>query len=283
MPYIIASSKDIASLTIKKQLLTHYEFKSTDIEFDGYVVYRYKDHDILLITSDRDLIYTNHIESKFKTDLFIFASRHKSKSGRPALLAHTPGNLTDEASLGGNPNEIAISSPNALRLALIELLRQREILSLHDFDVSLEVTHHGPTDLSTPVIFVELGSDKPRWEDKIGALAVSRAIMRIALEYSPSNNNAIGFGGGHYTAKFNQIVLDTNISIGHMAPKYVLDNITEDMVRQMILRTDSKIDFAIIDWKGCSGPQRRHLVEIFDTIGLKYFKGKEILKNAKVF
>ncbi len=283
MPYIIASAKDIASLTIKRQLMTHFEFKTTDLEFDGYIVYQFKNSDILLVTSNRDLIDTNHLESNFKTDLFIFASRHKSQSGTPALLAHTPGNLTDDTSLGGNPREIAVSSPNALKIALIELMRQKIILSLTDFQVSLEVTHHGPTDLNTPVIFVELGSDESRWGDKIGALAVARTIMRIALEYSPSKNNAIGFGGGHYASKFSEIVYSTDISIGHMAPKYKLDDIDEQIVKQMIERTDSKIDFAIIDWKGCSGPQRRNLINIFDNLGLPYYKGKEILKKAKVF
>ncbi len=283
MPYIIASSKDMASLTIKRQLLTHFEFNTTEIEFDGYIVYRFKDTDVLLITSDRDLINTNHIEKKFKTDLFIFASRHKSKSGVPALLAHTPGNLGNDASLGGNPREIAVSAPMALKLALIELMRQKIILSLNDFDVSLEATHHGPTDLNTPIIFVELGSDETHWNNKLGALAVARSIMRIALEYKHSEKNAIGFGGGHYVSKFNDIVYSTDIAIGHMAAKYVLDQLDEDMVRKMVERTDSKIDFAIIDWKGCSGKQRRHLIDIFEAIGLPYYKGKQILKNAKVF
>ncbi|MFX1452571.1 MAG: D-aminoacyl-tRNA deacylase [Promethearchaeota archaeon] len=272
MPTIVISKQDLAGQTILGQLLKHYNFDE-DGKFEGNPRYRIKNID-LIVTNER-LIFCNHLD-EIKTDLFIFGSKHKSESERPSLLTHSTGNWSDEAIFGGNPHELAIAPAFAIREALLELKIQQEKLNLSNFEVAMEVSHHGPTNLTTPLVFIELGSNETHWKNELGAKAVARAIMRVAFSKN-RYKTVIGFGGTHYCPNFNRLIYNSDVATSHIAPKYVLDNI-DKMVEQAIERTMENVKLAVLDWKGMSSKQKNKIKTILETIDLEYCKVNELYK-----
>jgi D-aminoacyl-tRNA deacylase len=270
----VTSQKDMASLTIRNVLVHEHGLVETSESFEGSPVFSLG-KSVKMITAERDMIYCDHLEESFKPDAFIFCSRHRSESGQPALLVHSTGNLGNAADFGGNPRQLSVSAPSLVSAAFRKLYDERNARGLTEFDVSLEVTHHGPTTLETPMVFVELGSDEEHWRSEEGARAVAAAALE-ACSAPLECEAAIGFGGTHYASKFNKLVLERNQHIGHMAPKYALNGIDSDIIRQMITRSAAKITKAIIDWKGTNAENKAHVFPLLEEAGLEIVRAKEI-------
>lgn len=269
---LVTSEKDPASLTIKDVLVNEYGFLRTDESFEGSPIFSL-DENLKLITTTRDMIYCDHIEDHFDAEAIIFCSRHRAESGQPALLVHSTGNLGSEALFGGNPQQLSVSAPSLVSAALKKLFEERNKMQLNEFDVSLEVTHHGPTTMNTPLVFVELGSSEALWTHKEGARAVAAAVMECAAE-PLSGAAAIGFGGTHYASKFNKLVLEKNYKVGHLAPKYAINDLTEDVLNQMISRSVNPIKSAIIDWKGMNSENKAHLLPMLEERDIEVIRAK---------
>ena len=271
MPIIVISKQDLAGKTILKQILKLFEFTESG-QFENNPKYKLKD--IELIITNRDLIYCDHLDKHFKTDLFIFGSRHKSESQRPGLLVHSTGNWSDEAKFGGNPYELAIAPAYAIKEALLELKLQQNRLNL-PFDVTLEVSHHGPTNLTIPLVFIELGSNEEHWKHELGAEAVARAIMKVAVSKN-RYKTVIGFGGTHYCPNFNRLVYDSELATSHITPKYFLENI-DQMVEKAVKRTMESVTLAALDWKGMTSKHKEKVISNLEKIGLEYCKLKDLI------
>ena len=272
MPDIIFSSLDKASQTIFQQIIFNFNFEELNETFEGNKIY--VNNNIRLITTNKPLIYSDHLDL-LKSDLLIFASRHKSDSGNPSLLVHCTGNWGNDAKFGGNPRELGNSVGSAIKIALMELQNQKEILELDRFDVSIEVSHHGPTQLITPLIFIELGSTPKDWGNKTGALAVANAIIKVAKS-NKKFKNYIGIGGSHYAPKFTKLVINPNLNftISHIIPKYMLDYINRDMISKSIDRSMEKIEKFVLDWKGMNSNQRQKIILLIESINYEYEKAK---------
>ena len=129
--------------------------------------------------------------------------------------------------------------------------------------------------MSTPLLFVELGSDEKYWCHEEGARAVAAAVMDCIGE--PMTGEAsIGFGGTHYASKFNKLVLEKDITMGHMAPKYALNEITHDVVSQMLKRSAQKITQAIIDWKGTNAENKAVLFPILEDLEIPVVRASKL-------
>ena len=259
---------------MKKLLVAEHGFSENGTEFEGTPVLS-KGESILLITTERDLIHCSHLEQTYQPEAFIFCSRHRSESGRPSLLVHSTGNYGDDADFGGNRRELSVSAPALVSAGLRRLFHERNTRDLDDFDVTLEVTHHGPTNLMTPMVFLELGSDEVHWRDEEGASAVVAAALDVC-EVPLDCTAAIGFGGTHYASKFNKLVLEKDLKIGHMAPKYAIDGLTARLVEQMKSRTAGKVSRAIIDWKGTNAENKAHLFPLLEAAGLEIVRAKDL-------
>ncbi|MHA1381386.1 MAG: D-aminoacyl-tRNA deacylase [Candidatus Helarchaeota archaeon] len=269
MPIIVVSNEDLAGQTILGQLLEHFNFIEVG-EFEGNP--KYKKNGIDLIITNKKLIYSDHLNC-LETDLFIFGSKHKSESERPSLLAHPTGNWTKEAAFGGNPKELAIAPAFAIKEAVIELRNQKEKLNL-PFDVTMEVSHHGPTNLTKPLVFIELGSNEKHWKNELGAEAVAKTIMKVASSKN-RYKTVIGFGGTHYCPNFNRLIFNTDFAASHIAPKYVLDNI-DDMINEAIEKTMENVEMAVLDWKGMNSKQKKLVINKLKNIDLKFCKINEL-------
>ena len=272
MRVLVTSEKDIASQTIKTVLIEEYGFLPTGDNFEDTPILSANESSIL-ITSNKDMIFCDHLEDHFKAEAFIFCSRHRAESAKPALLVHSTGNLGPEALFGGNPQQVSVSAPSLVSAAFKTLYKERQERGLDEFDVSLEVTHHGPTSMDTPLVFIELGSDEEYWVHKDGARAVAAAIMECTKE-PLGGESVIGFGGTHYASKFNKLVLEKGYKMGHMAPKYAVNELTLDVVRQMATRTSGMVSKAIVDWKGLNAENKTHVFPILEEAGLEIIRDK---------
>ena len=98
---------------------------------------------------------------EYELDYIVVASRHWAASGRPSLTAHPTGNF-GKAMYGGNPNELQTTAPNPMRNIYMKILDSPP----EGFQVSLEATHHSPTEFDVPMFFVEIGSREEQWRDE---------------------------------------------------------------------------------------------------------------------
>jgi len=169
----------------------------------------------------------------------VIVSRHSAKSGKPSLTTHTPGNPWGRNDAGGKPWEMPPSNPVLMWYTLNELHRLSSGQGLQGYTVCYEVTHHGPTSVSRPVTFVELGSSENEWIDvyaqKVVALATISAIEKTEEKKSECII-AVGFGGTHYAPIFTRRALEENECYGHMIPNYVIKELTLDELRVIAKR-----------------------------------------------
>ena len=211
--------------------------------------------------------------ARLPASLIIFASKHRSKEEISSLTVHCTGNPSDEARLGGCPRSLAVSSPAAMKSILMEMKCLVEQKGLK-YDVTLEVTHHGPTELSVPSLYAEIGSTEVQWKDPDAGEVAAKAILAVSLEKVPV---ALGFGGGHYAMRQTGLLLETGISFGHNFPKYQLEFVDEALIRQAIEK--SKADFAYFDRKSMKSEDRNRISEVLEKLGLRILKESEIREN----
>jgi len=151
-------------------------------------------------------------------ELLVFASRHSGETG-PLLSAHATGNFC-AAELGGEPRSLARAAPNALS-TLLEAFDEH---APPGYDVGLECTHHGPTDVGVPSLFAELGSGDAQWDDPDGAEAVARSILALRGTPPHRERQLVGFGGNHYAPRFTRIARETPWAVGHVAADWALES-----------------------------------------------------------
>lgn len=272
MILVVASSKDVASVNIAKQILSHYEFEKTMESFQETPVYTAEvaAREVKLITLTEESIYAQYLTDLFAPELIVFISRHSSVSRTPTLSVHTPGNLT-EAKMGGIPRTVSVSPANAMRDALKAMIRLKEEMNL-DYEVSYEATHHGPS-LNVPTMFTELGSSLKQWRDPKAAEAVACATMEAISKFPrPQTAAVLGIGGPHYNRKFTRMALEGETAFGHMIPKYAISSVDTGILKQCVERTLEEVEFAVLDWKGIKGEHKPKLIAMLNEIGLSMKK-----------
>lgn len=273
MILIVASEKDVASLNIAEQILTHYSFRKTEETFQEKSVYstEINGKNVKLVTLKDETIYAQNITNIIeKPELVVFISRHSSLSGTPTLSVHTPGNL-GRARLGGTSRKVSISPANAMRKALRVMKHLKEEVNLN-YEVSYECTHHGPS-LDVPTMFAELGSSLKQWNDSEAAEVVARAVMEAVSKFDDFHAKAVlGIGGPHYNKKFTKTALEKEMAFGHIIPKYALPNVDLEVLRQCVEKTLEEVELAVLDWKGIKGEHKPKLIAMLREIDLPFEK-----------
>ncbi len=273
MILLVASNKDLAGLSITRQVLDHYPFTVTGTSFQKNPVYHAQVNrkDVTLIILSEETINSQTLTEHFtKPDLIVFISRHSSTSGKPTLSVHTPGNIA-EAEYGGLPRQVSVSPATAMRDSLKALSFFKDGMQL-DYEVSYECTHHGPS-LNAPTMFVELGSSPVQWRDAKAAEAVAHAALSAISKFpQPEETALLGIGGTHYNQRFTRMSIDEEAVFGHIIAKYAVPHLDVEMLRQCIERTMEKVDHAILDWKGIKSQDKPKLLQALEEVGLPYEK-----------
>ena len=203
------------------------------------------------------------LNEDFGSDLVVFASKHASVSGKPCLTVHATGNW-GPAQKGGEVRTLSRTSAFAMKTAF-DFFKSHP---LEGFEVFLEATHHGPTHLKEPSIFVEVGSTAEEWLNENASRRVAECVDFVSAEWKKTKGKvAIGFGGGHYCPAFNELEAD-GFCFSHIAAKYALDFVDESTVKQAVEKTAERVECAVIDWKGSKSEQRAKIMKICDSLGL---------------
>ncbi|WP_226005409.1 D-aminoacyl-tRNA deacylase [Natrinema salinisoli] len=177
-------------------------------------------------------------------DLLVFASRHSGDTGA-LLTGHFTGNF-GPAEFGGEPDALADAAPNALA----RLLAAFDEYAPEAYEVGMEGTHHGPTDVGCPSLFAELGSGDEQWDDPAGAEAVARAILELRDVDPHRSRQLVGFGGNHYAPRFERIVRNTSWAVGHVAPDWALEAMDHPTAHRDVIERAfeaSEADIALLD------------------------------------
>lgn len=294
---IITSTEDIASMNMRDKFLNNneYIFKDTDSLWHNNPIFKVErildpeknklleENVIYLGLTDTPLIYLNDLKlenSSINPDLLIFASRHRSETERPAFLIHTTGNWADKADYGGDPRELSNTSALLLKAGFLSLVEQTQLLDNSEFVVDIEVSHHGPTTLEKPLIFMELGSSEKEWIIKDAGRVVSSAIINTIIKYLEFYNQrefkvGVGFGGMHYAPQFKKLLKDKDIAMSFICPKYNISYLDKNLVEQMLNNTYEKVDYFIIDWKGTNSADKKHLIPLLEEFNIPIKKSKE--------
>jgi D-aminoacyl-tRNA deacylase len=273
MIILVHSTLDVAGVNIAKSILQHYPFSKTTQTYRENPVYaaEINGNQVSFLTLKAESVCSQYLQGDFpNAKLVVFISRHSSQSGKPTLSVHTTGNFGD-AKLGGLPRTVSIAPAIPMETALKSLSRLNGELDL-GYEVSFEGTHHGPT-LDLPVMFVELGSSEPQWNDLCAAKVVGEAAMAAIASFSEKAGSAVlGVGGPHYSQKFTQMALAGEASFGHMIPKYAVGQVDAEMISQCVAKTLEKVSSAVLDWKGIQSQDKPKLLSALQEAGLPYKK-----------
>jgi D-aminoacyl-tRNA deacylase len=238
---------------------------------------------IFLGLTKNPLIFLNDLrllDSKIMPDFLIFASRHSSQTARPAFLIHNTGNWGTNADFGGQPQDLSQTSALLHKAGFYSLIESQSRLNLPDFAIDIEVTHHGPTILEKPLLFMELGSSKSEWviddAGKFLAISIINTIFKF-LEYNELKNQNIGlgFGGTHYAPNFTRLISNKEVAMSFICPKYYIQGLNKDLIKKMIDNTYETVDFFIIDWKGTNSEDKKHLMPLLEDFDIPIRKTRD--------
>jgi D-aminoacyl-tRNA deacylase len=218
------------------------------------------------IEVEERLIHAEHIDAQIDADLLVFLSRHYSVNPVPVLTVHVTGNF-GTAEVGGTSRTLAPAAPEMMQATL-------RALSKHcpeGYRVSYEVTHHGPTGLSLPSFFVEIGSTEKEWTDPIAGRAVAESVLS-AFPVNPVP--LIGFGGTHYASRETEIALTSRGAFGHIAHTREIAVLDEEMVRAMMVKSGAVA--AYIDRKALNREALNKLSDMLKQLTILRLSESEI-------
>jgi D-aminoacyl-tRNA deacylase len=222
---------------------------------------------VVLHISEHSLLYLDNLDEKYPdTSCYIFLSQHRSQANIPALTCHSTGNFGNN-DFGGKKKELGICYPWIQKQYLIELNKKK--YNVPKYDIIIESTHHGPTSLKKPILFVEIGSTKEQWTDMNAANTVCSSLITVlARKRGLCEKVAVGLGGNHYPTKFNNILLESEYGLGSIAAKHDLPYMDKSMIVQMIQKNVEKVNFVIIDAKGL-GREKSRILSALDEVGIE--------------
>ncbi len=263
---LVYSTRDLAGKGIAKHVVELLGLREGGVLAGNTY---YIGDDIVLAGFNEDVIFFEFLDNYLDVEYYIVLSRHSSKAKIKSLTVHHPGNPTNNAEAGGKPRELSIAFPPMAKklITLLDKYATEENLK-EEYDVTLEVTHHGPTSLSKPIVFIEIGSSPEEWSDEKARNLVARVVVDSITNTLPECMPSTGFGGGHYARKHTKIMLTTNYCLGHIFSKHVIDYIDEEIILQAIKRSKPQSNNIIIEKKGVKSTQRKKIKEIANKLGL---------------
>ncbi len=256
------------------QLLVAYQSDPAGSNMASYMIqdmqkqgdiYCGKNFDLVVISTPA--ISADWIEEKYQYDSYVFLSKHASESGTLALTCHSTGNFS-EAQFGGFPRQIAIPHPHLQKSYMKHLWTKRNNFS--KFEITIEATHHGPTALNKPTLFIEIGTTQKEWNDKNLCESVSKIIVEEVCKEPEKHKVAVCFGGTHYPKKFNKELIEGEFALGTVVPKHALDNLDSTLFSH-ILDRNKEAKYALVDWRGL-GKNKQKVVSLIQTTDLEMIK-----------
>ena len=235
---------------------------SQDMQKDDLDVFHSQRYDLVVISTPA--ISADWLEEKYEYDAYVFLSKHAAESGVLALTCHSTGNFSN-AKFGGNDRQVSIPYPG-LQKRYLQILKENQASNennaiLSDFEIVIEATHHGPTALSKPTIFIEIGTSTKQWENKQLCNLVAGLVDKTIRQDIPNYPVGICFGGNHYSKTFTNEILYGKYALGTVIPKHALAYLDSELFTH-ILERNNMASAALIDMKGLGS----HKQKVFDLI-----------------
>lgn len=264
---LVYSTRDLAGTGIAENVRNLLGFREAGI-LAGNPYYVYED--IVLAGFNEDVIYFDFLDEFFDVEYYIILSRHSSKARVKSLTVHHTGNPGSRADAGGRPRELSIAFPPMAKKLISLLNRYAEEEGLkEEYDITLEVTHHGPTNLRRPLVFIEIGSTPEEWSDPKARSIIARVVIDSITSPLPECIPATGFGGGHYARKHTKVMLTTEYCLGHIFSKHVMDDVDEDVILQAFTKSLPQSKAVVIEKKGVRSLQRKLIRDVALRHGLE--------------
>lgn len=254
MNLLVAYGEDPAGSNMARRL-------AEGMEPDGDL-YRGRHYDLAVIPTPA--ISADWLGGRYDYDGYVFLSKHAAESGRLALTCHSLGNFA-EARFGGRERQVAVPHPQLQRSYMRALAARAG--EFPEFQITIEATHHGPTALDRPAIFVEVGTTEEQWRDERLCSAVADILHGTLASPAGDAPVAVCFGGTHYPSKFTAELLEGGRALGTVVPRHALPSLDEDLLGH-ILERNAGADTALLDWRGM-GPERRRVLEMIEAAGLE--------------
>ncbi len=273
MRLLVASLPDPASVNLRDRLLEAAGW-SEEGEYQGRRCFWLRD--MLMISEDQLHLHLDHVDRTIgetlgvQIDEVVFLSKHRAASGKPTLTVHPIGNF-GKADYGGREGALVPASPSFLSGLLRTLASTARGLP---FEVSYEVTHHGPY-LEVPTTYVEIGSDETKWGNVDAAIAMAEALLNWTPAEGPT---VVGIGGGHYAPRFTEVTLTKKVRFGHMLAKHVVDGRSDQEVQVFLAKAmaASRADAAYVHKKSFSRPEARRIRDLIEDTGYRVLEGEDL-------
>jgi len=273
MKLMVCSKKDIASQNIKNSMFSILDFEKRSI----HGVNLYFSEKLAIAEIEERLIYADRIDERLSKlvefDELIFASRHSSKDGRKIVTVHSTGNV-GRAEFGGKPYSLAKPSPFTMKN--FALLASRGVEDT-EYEFTMEATHHGPSEISIPSAFYEIGSTEEEWKDEEIAYLVAESIVG-ALEKQKEWKVAVGVGGTHYIPRQTEIEVGTIFAFAHNFPKYTFEYLNKEFLEYAFDLSNAEL--FIIDEKSVNSKVKNLVREVAEKKGVEVLKSKEAKKHV---
>lgn len=268
---LVASSQDLAGATLAGYLKSECGFAPDGLHDggEGQSLSSPAAPGTKLYVANASMLMLEALDSTFPdAKAFVFLSKHRSDSGIPTLTCHCTGNFSADAPFGGNPKEVAIALPSLQKAYLKAITSAR----VPGYDVIIEATHHGPTSLKKPVLFVELGSSEKQWADMGAAKAMCDSLLGVLGNgIEPCGKVGVAIGGTHYPTKFNKLLLESEFGLAAVASKHSLEAMDGAMLAQMVEKSAEKVTHVVLDAKGL-GSHKERMIRMAEGTGLEVLK-----------
>lgn len=243
---IVINGADIASTNQGDKLLQLGDWDTLP-DVESKTAYALKNVRLWIISEG--VLFEDNLDARWQQQTgeivseVIFPSRHAAASGQASLTIHPIGitgvTAAEEVLYGGKAGDAPPPNPRIaawwreLNRRANQIIVEEINSDLKDFELSLEVTHHGPW-LSCPALFIEVGSTAKTWHHQGAADLLAEIIFSgLGLDggqgfgsWSEAENSGeivvITLGGGHYSPRGNLLGLNDKIWIGHMLANYAL-------------------------------------------------------------
>jgi D-aminoacyl-tRNA deacylase len=242
---IAYSLRDPASRGAAEKLLAKTKWNECKLRFAKNCFYS-DEVNAYLAGFDADTVEFSFLDeaSPEEAEAYIVLSRHSG--GKPSLTVHYTGNPGPKAELGGNPWELSYTWPR-LQAALLRTYRivADEQGLADEFQVTLEATHHGPTCLKKPLVFIEIGSSEREWIREDAHEAMAETVFRVLSSDwtgATCTRVAVGIGDTHYPITHTRGVIEKKYCYSHIFSKYVLEYINENLLDQAVNKSKDTVD-----------------------------------------
>ncbi|MDH7593775.1 MAG: D-aminoacyl-tRNA deacylase [Methanomicrobiales archaeon] len=215
------------------------------------------------------LIHADRIDSELKADAIVFLSRHTSHHPAPMLTVHAPGNF-GSAELGGSIYQFPPACPALMRAVLVQL----HLNAPSGYHTTYEATHHGPTEIDTPCLFLEIGSTEKEWCDPVAGFSTARSMLLALCTPLSDAIPLLGLGGDHYATRATRIALASRGAFGHIVPAREVQGLEKSHLARLMERTGARA--AYIDRQSLERKEVEKLDSLLCLLQLPLLGEKEI-------